>query len=228
MGENFENLATPEEREERKEILQEMKETAYSESPSPKEDWDLVWVLSGPEKSLADAPKSGKRNENKDRFETAFEIAKKVTALKLGKEYEEITEKEIISSGPDIYFNGSDDENDALRVLIKEGFLAKNYDFPAEKVIISPNLKLKHTGDQFEKIEETVLAGKRKIVIVSSIYHLPRIRRYLKRHQGKIDPEKIVLYPADPREMPVGKTLGEIKKIPRYEKEGILPPKDKK
>ncbi|MDP3883026.1 MAG: hypothetical protein Q8Q48_03140 [Candidatus Staskawiczbacteria bacterium] len=226
MGEKFENLPTPEEREERKEILTEMKEIAHSESPSPKEDWDLIWVLSGPEKSPADAPGQGKRNENKDRLETAFKIAKAVVALRLGREKEDITQKEIASFGPDVYFNGLDDQNDALRDLIEKGFL-ENYDFPKEKFIISANLGLKHTGDQFEKIEESVLAGKRKIAIVSSLYHLPRIRRYVKMHQKKIDLEKIILYSAEPRQIPVGAGLGEIKKIPRYEGEGILPSKSK-
>lgn len=227
MSENFENLPTSEEREERKEILQEMKGTAHSEIPSPKENWDLIWVLSGPERSPIETPEPGKRNENKDRLETAFKIAREVTALRIGKNKKDITKDEVASFSPDIYFNGADEENDVLRDLLRGDFL-RNYDFPAEKIIISPNLGLKHTGDQFEKMEENVLVGKRKTVIVTSAYHLPRVKRYLKTYHKKIDPENIILYPAEPVIFPVGRTLGEIKKIPRYKREGILPKKDKK
>lgn len=133
----------------------------------------------------------------------------------------ELTLADIKNFSPDIYWNATDWGNDNLRERIKEGLLDK-YDFPSEKIIISPNLGIQHTGHQFEKIEEGVIKDRRKIVIISDTYHLPRVKRYLNKKDSKITKENSILYTSQPKRVPIGKALSEIKKVPGYIKKGIL------
>ncbi len=246
MGENLDSNIPPEERRLRKRVFKDMKEIGRGENPSSEQDWDLIWVLSGPGIDIAEDFPEGKDikdviflgghvddgparrdaekkiNESRERLETGIEVAKKVAAKRLGKKVEELTQQDIIENAPPVYWNGTDEGNDNLRQRISEGFLEK-YDFPAEKIIISPNLGIQHTGHQFEKIEDGIIEGKRKIVIVSDTYHLPRVKRYLDKKDSKINKENAVLYASEPKRVPVGKALGEIKKIPKYIKGGVLP-----
>lgn len=209
----------------------------------PKEDWDLIWVLSGSPIDIAEEFKEGseskevlfdakdkiaaedtarKINESKERLETGIKLAKEIAAKRLNKIVEELTSEDIRSAGPDIYWNATNWGNDNLRTRISDGFLDK-YNFPSEKIVISPNLGIQHTGHQFEKIEDAIIEGRRKIVIISSAYHLPRVKRYLHKKGSKITEENSVLYASEPKRFPVGKSLGEIKKVPGYIKQGILP-----
>lgn len=231
---------TKQEREERREVLEELKEFAYEKAPEPKEDWDLVWVLSGPAIDIAeDFKEKGKKvlfgyddeiskndiakgvNESKRRFETGISIAKRVTALRLNKKVEDVTKEDISMSGPEIFWNATDWANDNMRQRIEEGFL-NDYNFPSEKVVVSPNLGIEHTGHQFERFDEGLVDNARKVVIVSDTYHLPRVEEYIDKKDSKVPKDKVVLFPAEPRQVPVGKALSEIKKIPKYKKRGIL------
>jgi uncharacterized SAM-binding protein YcdF (DUF218 family) len=130
--------------------------------------------------------------------------------------------EDIKNAGPDIYWNATDWGNDNLRQRVEEGFL-EQYGFPKEKLIISPNLGIRHTGHQFEKMEDNMIEGKRKIVIISDAYHIPRVKRYLNKKGNKINKENSVLYPTKSKRFPIDKTLGEINKIPDYIERGILP-----
>lgn len=207
----------------KKGILKEIKKTAYSESSMPEEDWDLVWVLSGPEEDIQEVPVQGKRNETKDRLITALKIVRQITALRMAKKIKDINIKDILSWGPAVYYNGTDLQNDNLRNIVEK--FSEQQDFPKEKIIISENLGIKHTGDQFTKFPDEILKDKRKIILISDVYHLPRVKRYI-RMEAKFDPQEIILYPSEPKKAPVKKVLKEIRKISRYIKEGILPPED--
>lgn len=231
-----------EEREIKRNVLEDMKEFGRGETPEPEEDWDLVWVMSGPPIDIAEDFKAGsqkivvdenssekavqqdiakKINESRERFETGIKIAKEVAARRLNKTVGEITLEDFKNFSPDIYWNGIDWSNDNLRQRIQEGFLDK-YFFPTEKIFVAPNSGIKHTGHQFERIEDKVIEDRRKIVIVSDTYHLPRIKRYLSKKNSKVDIKKAVFYPAEPRKVPVGKAMAEIKKIPVYIERGVL------
>lgn len=232
-----------EEKRVRRKVLEDMKELGRGENPLPQEDWDLVWVLSGHSVDIAEEfneDSSGKEvifdhadktaekdvakkiNESRERLETGMKLAKEITAKRLKKPADELTLADIKNSGPDIYWNATDWGNDNLRERIREGFLDK-YDFPSEKIIVSANLGIQHTADQFEKIEEKVIEGRRKIVIVSDTYHLPRVKRYLHKKDSKITDENSLLYASQPKRVPIGKALEEIKKVPKYIKKGFLP-----
>ena len=60
-------------------------------------------------------------------------------------------------------------------------------------------------------------------MIISDTYHLPRVKRYLHKKDNKITKENTVLYASEPKKIPVGKSLSEIKKVHGYIKKGILP-----
>lgn len=234
-----EKLNRQEEETIKREVLADMKEFAYEQAPQPQEDWDLVWVISGPPMDISEdfkgdnevlvgyddkiAKKDAEKkiNESKRRFETGIDVVKRVTALRLHKEVEEVTEDDIKFSGPKVYWNATDWANDNMRQRIQEGYLKKQ-GFPDENVIVSPNLGIEHTGHQFEKFPTDLLEQSRKTVIVSDIYHLPRIERYLDKEGTAMPKDKVVLYPAEPRQVPVGKALNEIKKVPKYKEKGIL------
>lgn len=183
-------------------FLQQIKKIIGQKSPEPKSDWDLIIVLSGGEENIQNISK-GKRNEDKDRIETAIKIAK------------QIAEKRSDKNVPFVYYNGSNEQNDNLKKIIKAGFLYK-YDFPEDKIIISKNLNIKNTEDQFSKMPNAILKDKRKIVIVTSAYHIQRVKKYVKRHEKKFDRKKIVLYPSEPKVFELEKSKKEAEKIFKY------------
>jgi len=244
-GENLD-----EEKSQRREVLEKMKELAYSEAPEPKEDWDLVWVISGPpidiKEDFSDESKkvlfregdkiagrdiADKRNESRERMETGLKIVREVTAKRLGKKAEDVTADDILNNGPNIYWNATDWANDNIREAMEEGFFEEKYKFPSKKIVVAPpDSGIEHTGHQFERFPEELAEASRKIVLVSDIYHLPRVVRYLDVDYSKIPAEKVVVYPSEPRKVPVGKALGETKKIPSYIKKVFClkrPPKNK-
>lgn len=212
----------------KKEILEEMKEFAYEKAPEAQEDWDLIWVLSGPQVDIKRESTKEVRNESRERLETGFKVAREVTAKRTGKDIKDLTIEDILQNSPGVYYNGTDEGNDILRQIIEEGILEERYGFPKEKIMVSPNLKIKHTGHQFESFPEEFVSESRKIVLVTDIYHLPRTKRYFDEKYNKTLEEKmnqggIVIYPSEPRKVPVGSALREIKKIPVYIDEKILP-----
>lgn len=237
MPENFEHSFQPEvpqsskddkgDKLTRREVLREMKEIAYAEAPKAEENWDLVWVLSGPIVDIKKESTKENRNESRERLETGLKVAREVTAVRLRKEIKDVTMADILEKGPIVFWNATDEANDNLKERAEEGLLEERYGFPREKLIVSPNLGIKHTGHQFERFPKELEEKSRKVVLVSDTYHLPRITRYFEADYNIIPPEKIILYPSEPRKVPVGKALGETKKVPKYIKEGILPKEEK-
>ena len=241
-----EEVPHPKDKEVRRKVLEDMKEIGRGENPEVEEDWDLIWVLSGPpidirenfadgtrealfpkgdrETKIASDDVTNKRNESRRRLETGIKVAKGVCALRLKKDIKDLTVDDVLQHSPAIYWNATDWSNDNMRWAMGEGFFEKTYSFPREKIIVSPNLGIMNTGDQFRKFPEEFVEKNRKIVIISDIYHLPRAKRHLHKKGSKITEQNTVLYPSEPKSVPVGKALGEIKKVPKYIEKGILPP----
>jgi len=235
-----ENLIIEETRIKRN-VLEDMKEMGRGERPEPQEDWDLIWVLSGPPIDIAEDFKGGNTdvifepgdgsakkdiargiNESRERLETGMRISKEVAARRLNKGVQYLTTEDVENFCPPVYWNATDWANNNLRERIGQGFLRK-FEFPSNKVIVSSNLGIKHTGHQFEKMENGVVDGKRKVVIITDTYHLPRIKRYLNMDDCTVKKEDVILFPSEPRRVPIAKALGEIKKVPKYIKNSVLP-----
>jgi hypothetical protein len=191
--------------------------------PKPKDDWDAIYVFSGPEIKLEDAPhEKGPFNQTKVRLETGIDVAKQVTALRLKKNYDDVTADDIRSHGPSVYFDGYTAHNQYFGNETANHRLEKEYGFPDDKFIYPKEEEgTKHTGEQIERFPDEILKDSRKFVIISDLYHMPRIQRYLgsKYDVKKIPEDRAIFYYAKPTKLPVRATLREAKKI-RPLKEG--------
>jgi hypothetical protein len=209
----------------RRNVLKELRAFRDNELLEPQTDWDLVWVLSGPEITLEEKGATGVVNENRSRLVTGFRVVREVTAKRLNKNIEDVTTDDIKDSGPKIFFNGYESHNDYFRELQKGDTLESVYHFPKEGIIVAPvGTNIQHTGTQFETFPEELLKDKRKVILVSSARHLPRIKRYigLDNPLHKVS-DRIILYPASPIQFPLGATKREVSNIETYQEKGILP-----
>jgi len=207
----------------RHEYVEEIRTIVEKGFPEPQTDWETIWVISGPEIRFDDPPeKKNGVNQTQSRFETGLSITKKVAALRAQKDVNRLTLSDLELHCPRIYFNGLDAHNDYLRSIVADGSFEQEYDFPSEKLIIAPpNHGIQHTGDQFEKFPHDLVPQTGKLVVVSDLYHIPRVKRYFNKYP--ITPiENVVLYPAKPMILSVSRALNEAKKIYPYTQQGIL------
>lgn len=205
-------------------VLDEFKEIRDKPLPDINEDWDLIWVLSGPENTFEENPEN---NETRERLVTGFNLVKGVTAKRLGKGVNEVTLEDIAAHGPKIYFAGlANGHHPALQKTAESGILEDKYGFPRENLINDKVEEIAYTGHQFQYFPENLLERSRKIVIVTSPRHIPRVKRYSRDERYSISQkgEDLILYPALPLKFPVGGTLREIRNISKYVREGVLPP----
>jgi len=183
-------------------------------------DWDLVWVISGPEIGITDEAEDKKQNQTKERLEKGFELIKEITAKRIGKEVSHTTIDDIRQSGPLLYYNGSNDQNNALRESINSGVIVEKYGIPAEKMRVTENTTIENTAEQFEDFPRDLQMQSRKIILVSSLYHCPRIAKYIeKMSREKDNPalrEQMIIYPANSEMLRIGRGVGEGKKIIDY------------
>lgn len=216
----------------RHKIMAEYRELAKQAPPLPEKDWGVIWALTGPEETFAEGAKAhpGEEhkttgyNQTKRRFETALRVAREVTALRLGKEVEKVTSADIKEQGPIIYWGGKAAVNDWFKEFVRSGDYGKTYDFPVENIKITDSRTIQHTGHQFEEFPQDLIPENSKVAIVTDLYHIPRVKRYMKKHQDKFPAGKSLVYPSQPSVLPKRATLQEIRKILLYSQQGILPP----
>lgn len=209
-------------REYRKVLIKELRDIADC-APKPQQDWDLVWVLSGPQITYEEPGDSG-RNLTRKRLINGFSLVRAVTALRLGKDTEQLTLAEIRKYGPRVYFNGYDESNDALRQTAERGLLEGEQNFPRENLIIGVNEGIMRTQEQFIRFPKSLATKSRKVVVVTDAYHLLRVKRYASMDYNPIPLKKLVYYPSHPIKLPLATTANEIMvKIPDYVEKGYLP-----
>jgi hypothetical protein len=212
----------------RNRYIAELREMLEEGSPVPEKDWNHIYVFSGPEITFEDPPhESGPYNQTQFRLETGIDIARQITALRLNKKYDDVTAEDIRMAGPTIHFDGYSGHNTYMRTVIAEKRLGRDFGFPDEKFIL-PDEKSRqhtaHTGEQIAHFPDEIIADDGKFVIVSDLYHLPRIKRYLggKYDAKKIPTERVVFYYAAPARVPVRAALREARNIHPYHKRGFL------
>lgn len=221
----------PKYQEARYEYIDRIREIIENGVPEPHTDWDTIWVLSGPEVRFDDPPESftplpglGQKvvNQTKSRFETGLTIAKKVAALRCNKDSNDLSISDIERFSPTVYFNGLDAHNDYIQSILADGSFEKEFGFPSEKLVLPPpNHGVRHTGDQFEKFPHDLVPQDGKLVVVSDLYHLPRIEKYLNKYP-LVAKKDAVLYPSNPVMLPVKRALQEARKLYPYILKGIL------
>lgn len=209
-------------------VLREMKELRDGKPPVPEADWDVVWVLSGPQWSFEEEGTEASGNETKDRLVTGFNVARLVTALRVGKTIDNVNLDDVRRHGPVIYFDAQADKNGNIAKARDTGVFTDQYGIPSEKVIIGPGEGIVNTTDQFKRFPLDLARKSRRIVVVTDAYHLPRTRRISMRStiDGEPNPvpsEKLVFYRSDFSKFPFEVVRGEMRKIPLLIKKGWLP-----
>lgn len=214
---------TPEYTASRHRYVKELRELAEQGPPEPQEDWDSIYVFSGPESSISDEPADAiSYNQTRKRLETGIRIARAVTALRLGKRAEEVSLEDMTTMGPAVYFDGYEAHNIEMKRMLADDSFESEFSFPTEKFSIGQGTI--HTGDQVTKLPSEPLKSSRKIVLVSDWYHIPRIERYIGSRFDiqNIPIEKVVLaFPSDAR-VSTRRAFGEAKRIHPYWKKGDL------
>lgn len=180
---------------------QVLDECSRYQNPQLSKDIDIVWAISGrgsyteqTTKYLLSSPEfsGSKIYKSDDRKQTDFaiELIKEITALKLGKDVDSTTKEDILRSGPTLVYNGFNSQNEALLQAVND----ISFPLPSQKVRIEKladidDPKIANTRTQFERfpqdiLEELIKTDKR-IAMVSSRWHIPRIARV-------IDSEKVL------------------------------------
>lgn len=184
-------------------------------------DWQIIWVLTGYKTSLAVGNPEAKSDTGR-RLDAGIKLAKRVASLRAPKETPKLRIEKIKVNYPKIYISGYNSHNQKLKKLRSQDYFEKNYHFPKENIIIGPLEGIRHTGDQFEKFPKQFLRTFRKIIIVTDTYHIPRVKRYVRKF-FKNDEKRFILYYPEPPVLGKRQVQYEIKKIIQYSKENIIP-----
>jgi len=225
---NPENITTrnysEEEKQVREEFLTALERFKTSEY-TPEATWDTIWVLSGPEYGLtSEEAEDDASNQTRERFEKGVEIAIGVTAARLGKAVSEVTLDDIRTHGPTLYYNGGQDAGrEKSRTTVMQETLANNvaeteFGIPLEKITFADpaaDQQIRHTGHQFEFFPTELLQTSEKLIIVSSLYHCPRLEKYVEKYFPDFQ-DKIIICPSGTEHLRIGRTIGEAKKIWDY------------
>lgn len=192
----------------------------YIEIP---EDIDVVWILSGhgaADKTQETGTFTG-RSMDRERIDTAIELVKEVTALRLHKVSNTITKEEIEQTGPQLFYNGEAFQNEAMQRYRD----SEEFPLPPNKITIEP-LKINNTKGQFLSFVDYAnqLNKLRRVAIVTHAPHVPRSSRYLASIVPQLTSDtNFVFCPVPERHVASGSVLGEARRIETYVNKGDLP-----
>ena len=205
--------------------IQEIRALRKGGLPVPALDWDVVYVFSGPEITLEEGPHDTKLgyNQNKNRLLAGFDIAREVTALRLGIETNTISFSDIQKHGPKVYFDGWPHQNESFKDLKKKGTLSRDFGFPDDSLIVGSPVEIVNTGDQVRNLLVNEWQDARKIIFVSDLYHLPRTKRYFGTEgTPRISPERCIFSFPRNSKVSVKIALGEIRRFRLYVLKGFI------
>lgn len=206
----------------RHQVISELREKREKGQPAPTSDIDIVWVVPGHSTVLTPPPEDGTRNvlykdrlDDRERVDAAIEIVRAVTALRINKKSEEVTREDIAANGPTLYYNGGETQNRDLKIMIDDD---PNFILPKSKVVID-EIEEVNTQGQVESISK-YLAGKTSTVAVVAhgAHGASRIPRYIKHYKSLFPNITFKEFTIRETKVPVGSTLGEIKRIVTYSK----------
>jgi hypothetical protein len=213
----------------RRAFVQEIRSIASHDNPKVSPDVNYVFVLSGRGSYLkrpVDRPDIADREDDYNRMRLGINIARTITAFRLGKEVKDVTNAEIASSGPIIIYNGRPKHNEDFKKALADKVIT---DYPPTKFLVLdlPPDQLNSKG-HFLSIKQNLDLSNQELAIVTSAFHFPRIGRMLS-NQGKFNyfgsNVKIYAYLYD-REFKAPGTIqdlmDEAQKIPAYIAKGDL------
>lgn len=177
-------------REWEKTVLKEYREY---QNPPVTTDIDIVWAISGrgsydakPTPYLQSSPEFRNsdlfREDDRQQTDFAVQLVREITALRLNKNADDITNEDVERFGPVLFYNGTNLQNQQLREAVESG----NFPLPKNKVRIE---KLSETDDpkdantltQFERFPkellEDLIENNHRIALVQARWHLPRVAR---------------------------------------------------
>ncbi|MBN9288225.1 MAG: hypothetical protein BGO43_09730 [Gammaproteobacteria bacterium 39-13] len=174
-------------------------------------------------------------NDDYERIKAALLIGQKVTALRCGKKINELCVIDYEQHAPLIIYNGWPEQNASFRsVLDKNEFSSLGLSsYPASKfMIFDMPEEQQHTGGQFSSLAKMVETDpqlknlkneKSEVTIVTSAYHLPRVRRLFDSKYFKnpfnLQTTQISFYGVDRlfnRPCAQRDLLGELKRLKEY------------
>jgi len=206
----------------RHQVISELREKREKGQPTPTSDIDVVWVVPGHSTVSTPPPEDGTRNvlykdrlDDLERVNAGIEIVRAVTALRVNKKKDEVTKEDIEAYGPVFYYNGGEPQNVDLEKMIDGD---PNFILPKSKIIIG-EIEEVSTKGQTEGISK-YLAGKTATVAVVAhgAHGASRIPRYIKHYESLFPNITFRDFTIAETKVPVGSTLGEIKRIVAYSK----------
>lgn len=201
----------------KRKVLDELKEIRNTEPFSPQNDWDLIWVLSGPQETFEEEGEKG-WNETRERLETGFELVKKVTAVRMDKKDSSmVTTDDIRVYGPKIFFNGWRHQDEDIERIRDSGIFEEKYKIPSENITFAKDERIDNTPDQFKWFPQDLIEKSRKIVLVTDAYYLPRAKRISQRQlidniSNPLPGDKLIFIPSATLRFPLGASRSEIRK----------------
>ena len=167
--------------------------------PKIHSDIDAVWIFSGPGtfyQPLDSGEPTFMAWEDRYRILYGISLARKVTAIRMGKNLQTISDIDMQSRGPIIIYNGIPSENADFRKAI----YGKDHIYPSNKVRIVDVVSngdtvrtISNTLDQIKSFPKKEIGRSihRRVAVISHAAHLARIIRYFKQY--KIFPEHITV-----------------------------------
>lgn len=211
-------------------VVDELRDLKERPPFQPTADIDAVWVLSAPgtyKEVSQDGIYKGVSADKKN-IDYGIRLVYEITALRLGKNVDEVTKEDVESEGPVLYYNGEDaataQTNYPQNLHLQEMVADPEFPLPASNLKIG-HIEIANTPAQvsdFAEFSRDFLPGS-KVAVVSLIQHAPRVSRYL-QHQKDSLPEGVIFLnaPTPETDKTVGKVLREVRKIADYAEKGDL------
>lgn len=211
-------------------VVDELRELKQRPPFEPTADIDMVWVISQPGTAKSPSEDGIYKGISSDRkvIDYGVQLVIQITALRLGKNIAEITQDDIESNGPTLFYNGEDKDTENSAYMQNEDFeklvLEPGFPIPRSKIVIDHIPRL-GTHTQVQEFASFLHKSNppEKVAVVSMIHHSRRVGRYLS-HYWHLFPEGVTLVNAPVAEThkPVGTTFREVGKIVKYAEKGDL------
>lgn len=210
-------------------VLAELREHK-AEGFEPTADIDIVWVLSAPgtvKKIATDGTYAGASSDITN-VNHGVDLVRQITALRIGKEVDDVTKEDIGEHGPMLFYNGEDDETKGTRYPQNKDFeelvATPEFPVPASNIVID-HIDVANSIAQVEGFAEYLkkhnLSG--KIATVSIGAHFARMGRYIEKYKDLFpDGVEFLNAAATQTHNPVGTTVREVRKVGIYGEKGDL------
>ncbi len=213
-------------------LVNEFKQIYNAEASGEKKrinpNTDAIIVLSGHAVYDKDgAPITWVSPENIVRIGFAIQVIRDIIAKRLKKD--EVTNKDIKNSNLKLFLNGeSNQQKDILKTQLDDmKHIAQAYNFPGDNIVLEDCLENgeANTKTQFKSINlDPSLKEASHITIITSDYHVPRVRRTAVKNlrsdisfdvlpTPQLEYDSYNVYP---------KVMGEIKRIIKYSNKGDI------